>query len=78
VDPRSPAHRDFGLAIRQLRQERGLSQEALAHASDLDRGYMGGVERGERNVSLANILKLCHALAVRPSELFARFESLTQ
>lgn len=71
---RSPSHAAFGQAIRGLRAERGLSQEALAFACDLDRTYISGIERGERNPSLTNILKIADALAVRPAALFERAE----
>ena len=60
----------FGRRIRELRKAKGLSQEALALACDLDRTYIGGVERGERNVSLVNIEKIAGALDVPVSELF--------
>jgi transcriptional regulator with XRE-family HTH domain len=60
----------FGERVRQLRKEEGLSQEALALACDLDRSYIGGVERGERNVSLVNIHKIASALGVNARELF--------
>jgi transcriptional regulator with XRE-family HTH domain len=60
----------FGERVRQLRKEKGLSQEALAQACDLDRSYIGGVERGERNVSLVNIQKIAMALGVSARELF--------
>jgi transcriptional regulator with XRE-family HTH domain len=56
----------FGQAIRELREERGISQEELAYRSGLDRSYMGGVERGERNVSLKNIFRVAEGLG-RPS-----------
>jgi transcriptional regulator with XRE-family HTH domain len=59
----------FGKRLRQLRVKRGLSQEQLAFAADLDRSYVGGVERGERNISLQNIKKLAQALDVSISEL---------
>lgn len=62
--------RRFGVRIRQLRKARGLSQEDLALRSDLDRSYVGGVERGERNVSLVNIHRIAKALGVSPAELF--------
>jgi transcriptional regulator with XRE-family HTH domain len=76
VEPRSADHVAFGRAVRELREQRGLSQEQLALVSDMDRSYAGGVERGERNVSLSNILKLAAALDVPADELFARFEAL--
>ena len=74
---RSAAHAALGQAIRQLRAERGLSQEALADASELHRTYVGGIERGERNPSFANLLRLSDALEVRPSELMVLFERLS-
>ena len=60
---------EFGKRLRSLRRARGLSQESLAHEADLDRTYVGGVERGERNTSLLNIRKLADALGVSPREL---------
>lgn len=60
----------FGLRIRTLRKEKGLSQEAFADLAGLDRSYVGGVERGERNVSLVNIKKFADALEVPTEELF--------
>ena len=60
----------FGKAIRALREERGYSQEELAERAGLHRNYVGGVERGERNVALENIVKLAGALTVRTRDLF--------
>jgi transcriptional regulator with XRE-family HTH domain len=59
----------FGRRVRELRLERRLSQEKLAELADLHRNYVGGIERGERNVSLVNIIKLGHGLNVKPAEL---------
>ena len=59
----------FGKYLRKLRQNRGFTQEELAHRAHLHRNYLGGVERGERNISLLNIVELSRALSVRPAEL---------
>ncbi len=59
---RSTAHQALGAAIRRARAERGMSQEQLALEAGLDRTYVGGIERGERNPSYANLLKLAACL----------------
>jgi transcriptional regulator with XRE-family HTH domain len=65
----------FGDRVRELRKQEGLSQESLALACDLDRSYIGGVERGERNISLVNIYKIAQALGVNAKELFKHTET---
>jgi transcriptional regulator with XRE-family HTH domain len=56
--------------VRSLREGRGYSQEQLAERAGLHRNYVGGVERGERNIALENIVKLARALSVRTQDLF--------
>lgn len=68
---RSSAHAAFGKRIRAIRDGRGVSQEGLALLCGLDRTYISGIERGTRNPSLTNILKIAAALEVSPSDLFA-------
>ena len=63
----------FGNTLRQLRDERGYSQEEVAERAGLHRNYVGGVERGERNVALENIVKLAKALSIPPRDLFVDF-----
>jgi transcriptional regulator with XRE-family HTH domain len=60
---------EFGKGVRAIRTSRGLSQEDLGDLANLDRTYIGGIERGERNPSLINILRIARALAVEPSAL---------
>jgi transcriptional regulator with XRE-family HTH domain len=74
--PRSRAHLAWGLALRGIRNERGLSQERLAQLAELDRTYVSGIERGERNPSLTSLLRLATALDVQVSELATRAEAL--
>ncbi len=59
----------LGEHIRTIRKAQGLSQEQLAELSGLHRNYIGGVERGERNLALLNIIRIAHALGMSPSEL---------
>lgn len=68
--PRASAKSLFGKAVRVLREQRGYSQEELAERAGLHRNYVGGVERGERNIALENIVKLARALSIRTKELF--------
>lgn len=61
--------RRIGSAIRERRKAIGLSQEALADAAGIDRAHTGKIERGERNVTILNILRIATALGCRPSDL---------
>lgn len=61
--------KDFGLRIRKRRTELALSQEELAGISGLHRTYIGSMERGERNISLVNVIRIAAALQIDPSEL---------
>ncbi|MBW8130567.1 MULTISPECIES: helix-turn-helix domain-containing protein [Pseudomonas] len=65
IDPRTV----FGLRLIEVRKAKGWSQERLALESGLARSYLGGVERGQRNIALLNIYKLAEALAVSPGSL---------
>ncbi len=60
----------FGKALRERRHKLGVSQEEFADICGLDRTYVGGIERGERNVALINIEKLAKGLKVSLFELF--------
>jgi len=60
---------NFGLHIKALRKKKKLSQEQLASLSELDRTYISGIERGKRNVSLLNIIKIAEALELEASAL---------
>ncbi len=59
----------FGARVRELRKRKGYSQEAFAARCELDRTYIGGIERGERNVALRNIDAIAKALDMRVSHL---------
>lgn len=76
VETRSPEHVALGRAIRELRSRAGISQEDLGERCDLHRTYVGGIERGERNPSFANLLKIAGALGVSVVELFRHYEAV--
>jgi transcriptional regulator with XRE-family HTH domain len=65
----NPALVGLGAAIRAARLAHGLSQEALAELAGIDRSYMGGIERGEHNLAIMNLLKIADALGVKASAL---------
>jgi transcriptional regulator with XRE-family HTH domain len=60
----------FGKAVRKKRNRLGVSQEEFADICGLDRTYIGGIERGERNVALVNIERIAKALRISLPELF--------
>lgn len=61
---------DFGNRVREIRKEKGLSQEALASLADIDRSYMRHIERGEKNITLTKIYQISEALNVDLIVLF--------
>ena len=61
--------RAFGARVRALRKAAGFSQEDFALEIGLDRTYMGGIERGERNVALLNICRIARGLKISASQL---------
>ncbi|WP_436127874.1 helix-turn-helix domain-containing protein [Acidovorax sp. LjRoot117] len=65
----------FGGAVRHFRKARGWSQEAFADECGIDRSYMGGVERGERNIAMVNIDRVIKALDMQPSEFFKSLDA---
>lgn len=64
-----PALLKLGAAIRAARLEKKLSQEALADKTNIDRSYIGGIERGEHNVAFMNLLKIADALEMNLNKL---------
>ncbi len=69
--PLSSATAEFGSRVRERRTELGLSQEALADSCELHWTYIGQVERGQRNLTLHNVIRIAEALGVDPGELVA-------
>jgi len=59
----------FGKRVRELRLDQGFSQESFADECELDRTYIGGIERGERNVALRNIERIAAALGITLADL---------
>jgi len=60
----------FGNKLRQIRREKGFSQESLGFKAGLHRTYIGAIERGEQSVSVDNVYRLAKALKVKPKDLF--------
>lgn len=75
---RSDVDRDslaaLGAAIRRRRCSLGFSQEELSYRANLDRSYIGGVERGHRNLSFTNLLRICHGLNTTVADLLCSHE----
>jgi transcriptional regulator with XRE-family HTH domain len=61
----------LGAAVRARRKALALSQEALADQAEIDRSHMGKIERGERNVTFLNIVRIAMAVQCKPSDLLA-------
>jgi transcriptional regulator with XRE-family HTH domain len=68
----NPVLVSLGRTIRSLRAEQKISQEALAYEANLDRSYMGGIERGEHNITILNLMKVAGQLDIKISELFKK------
>jgi transcriptional regulator with XRE-family HTH domain len=67
--------KSLGAALAEIRRDRGLTQEALSHATGVHRNYIGGIERGERSPTVATVAVLADALDVSMGELFTLAES---
>jgi transcriptional regulator with XRE-family HTH domain len=69
----SRTRKGFGKRLRELRMERGLSQEQLADLAGLHRNYIGNIERGENGIGIDNIVLLARTLKVKPAVLFDKW-----
>ncbi len=67
----------FGKVLKQIRGEKGISQEKFALLIDMDRTYYASVEAGRRNISLENIQKISEGYHIPISEIFLRLEALS-
>jgi len=67
-----PALLALGAAIRQARLEQKISQEELAHRSEIDRSYMSSIERGQQNPGIVSVLRIAQALEMPVSALLGR------
>ena len=66
-----PALVALGASIRSLRMARGMSQEELAHRSEVDRSFMSSIERGTQNPGVMTLVQIARGIGVAPSEVFA-------
>jgi transcriptional regulator with XRE-family HTH domain len=71
---KNPDLKKFGEQVRKYRKFKGLSQEKLAELTGLHRTYIGGIERGERNVALLNIIRIARVLDISPCILIETIE----
>lgn len=69
--PNAPELAQLGAAIRKARKEAGISQETLAHTTEIERSYFGAIERGEVNVTFMNLVKVSRELGVSLADLLA-------
>ncbi len=76
MSEKCPALIKLGNRIRELRIEKGFSQEAFANEINLDRTYMGGIERGERNIAAINLIRIAKGLKVEVGDLFPPVKNL--
>jgi transcriptional regulator with XRE-family HTH domain len=74
VKPEARIKGEFGKAVRKFRTATGISQEALADLAGIHRTYVGDVERGERNISLVNMMRVASALRVHLSQIVQEME----
>lgn len=72
-----PALIKIGKRIRELRKEKGFSQESFAYEVGLDRTYMGSVERGERNIAAINLIRIAKTLKIEVGDLFPSVKTLS-
>ncbi len=63
----------FGVRVRELRKQRGLSQEKLAELAGVHRTYIGMIERAEKNLTLTNIERISKALDTKIAEIFSKY-----
>ncbi|WP_439683418.1 helix-turn-helix domain-containing protein [Cupriavidus oxalaticus] len=68
----NPALASIGKTVRGMRKVNGLSQEELALSTDMDRSYIGGIERGEHNLTVLNLVRIAKVLGTTAGELLAR------
>jgi transcriptional regulator with XRE-family HTH domain len=73
-----PPSKAFGRAAREIRKERGLSQEQAALDGGIDRAYYGHIERATKNATIPTVWKMAAALGVPPSALFTRAEQILE